>query len=595
MQPSEIRQLYRDPLAPFRQRRFTPTYSPVAEEAAATTSVGWTRSLTPSPVRPSYKSGFARSAAESASPGLHDGMVVAYVPALGITGDTWQNVLSTTFPAAPTQTRNEGVNKFGIHSGETGSGTNTISDCRTTLQGEATVMFVGQIGTSSVGTQRIFSIDSGAGFGDWAFIRNTSYNNGLLGVNWGWAGFVVTYAVSDNATGVWVARRTGTAGSWTAEIWEDGLMAAQTTGETSNPTGGGTPSCAIATRDACKQLNALMAWNRALSDNEIRHLSKDIVAPFRQRRFTPTYSPVEEEEAAATTSVGWTRSLTPSPVRPSYKSGFARSAAESSSPGLWKGMYSGGMGSQLYDIAARQPVSFYSNTADRIVGEYGEAWHFNDTRNAEAITLNHLGNTWLDGATEFTYGLAFRYHGTNSGDEDTLMGQYSSIQGSVDNEAKRAMIRYDSNNNQMDWFLDDGSDEGMITAVSIEDDGWHVVLHRFKSGEQTGWIDGALVATDSTPDTTIQSAVHSKVPEVAGGHAATHSSTDSARIDVAAWWIWDRAITPTEIRQVSNDPLAPFRQRRFTPTISGAAEEAAEWQPYWAPRMTQRIIGSGVR
>jgi hypothetical protein len=297
--PTEIRQVSTDPLAPFRQRRFTPTYSPVAEEAAATTSVGWTRSLTPSPVRPSYKSGFARSAAESSSPGLHDGMVVAYVPALGITGDTWHNVLSTTFPASPTQTRNEGVNKFGIHSGETGSGTNTISDCRTTLQGEATVMFVGQIGTSSVGSQRIFSIDSGAGFGDWAFIRNSSYNNGLLAVNWGWAGFVVTYAVSDNATGVWVARRTGTAGSWTAEIWEDGLLAAQTTGVASNPTGGGTPACSIAGRDACKQLNALMAWNRALSDNEIRHLSKDIVAPFRQRRFTPTIS------GAAAAAAGW--------------------------------------------------------------------------------------------------------------------------------------------------------------------------------------------------------------------------------------------------------------------------------------------------
>jgi hypothetical protein len=238
-------------------------------------------------------------------------------------------------------------------------------------------------------------------------------------------------------------------------------------------------------------------------------------------------------------------------------------------------MYSSGMGSQLHDIAARQPVSFYSNTADRIVGEYGEAWHFNDTRNAEAITLNHLGNTWLDGATEFTYGLAFRYHGTDASNEDTLMGQWSQLQVGSDNYAKRAMIRYDSNNNQMDWYLFDGNGEGMITAVSIEDDGWHVVLHRFKSGEQTGWIDGALVATDSSPGTTIGSAAHSKVPEIAGGHGATSNGVDSPRIDVAAWWIWDRAITPTEIRQVSNDPLAPFRQRRFTPTISGAAAAAA--------------------
>lgn len=299
--------------------------------------------------------------------------------------------------------------------------------------------------------------------------------------------------------------------------------------------------------------------------------------------------------AATTTSVGWTRSLTPSPVRPSYKSGFARSAAESAAPGLWKGMYSGGMGSQLYDIAARQPVSFYSNTADRIVGEHGEAWHFNDTRNGEAITLGHLGNTWLDGATEFTYGLAFRYHGTDSSDGDCLMGQWAHLQGSHDNEAKRAFFKYNSHNKKIQWELDDGNREYMNVVTSIEDDGWHVVIHRFTSGAHTGWIDGALVATDSTPGTTIQSTVHGKVPEIIGGQKVTHDSKNSGRFDVAAWWIWDRAITPTEIRQVSNDPLSPFRLRRFTPTISGAAEEVAEWQPYWAPRMTQRIIGSGVR
>ncbi|MEO1841599.1 MAG: LamG-like jellyroll fold domain-containing protein, partial [Pseudomonadota bacterium] len=579
--PTEIRQLHRDPLAPFRLRRFTPTYSPVEEEAAATTSVGWTRSLTPSPVRPSYKSGFARSAAESSSPGLWKNLSGAWCPALGNTGFSELPDLSGLGQHAALDSM-EGDN-WEIHKGVTSLVTSATGGSTYGEYGNAPLNdSVGYPVTVSAwlrsddGNKAAYSLNfNGSDALECTFV---SSNNWRIGTRGGSSDQFLTgsIVVSDITTWQHVVVR------WSSDtlrdLWVNGVQdLVSTVSVTAPPVIDkmliGTARIHGSAYTAEANWGHLMFWRRSISDDEIRQLYRDPLAPFRQRRFTPTYPTAAA--AATTTSVGWTRSLTPSPVRPSYKSGFARSRAESANPGLWNGMYSGGMGSQLYDIAARQPVSFYSNTADRIVGKYGEAWHFNDTRNAEAITLNHLGNTWLDGATEFTYGLAFRWHGTDSGDEDTLMGQWASVQGGTDNNAKRAIIRYDSTYNQMDWFLDDGNDEGMSIATSIEDDGWHVVLHRFKSGEQTGWIDGSLVATDSTPDTTIKSAVHSKVPEIAGGHLSTGTyNRDSARIDVAAWWIWDRAITPTEIRQVSNDPLAPFRLRRFTPTISGAAAAA---------------------
>jgi hypothetical protein len=56
--------------------------------------------------------------------------------------------------------------------------------------------------------------------------------------------------------------------------------------------------------------------------------------------------------------------------------------------------------------------------------------------------------------------------------------------------------------------------------------------------------------------------------------------------------IYDRALSPNEIKQLYVDPLAPFRQRRSIPFGITAAPSFNNW--YARPGRTNRIVGSGV-
>jgi len=94
--PDEIQTLYVDSLAPFRKKQ------QVAFNAYPLTLLQKIRSAvkptTPVSVRvkhneePSYKADYAKSADESASPHLWNGLVGAWMPSLGVTGDTLRDV-----------------------------------------------------------------------------------------------------------------------------------------------------------------------------------------------------------------------------------------------------------------------------------------------------------------------------------------------------------------------------------------------------------------------------------------------------------------------------------------------------------------------
>jgi hypothetical protein len=85
LSPQEIKLLHADPLAPFRKRStiVTSFADPPAEPEPVAYPI---RTRTPRQTQPSLKSGYARSASESAFPGLWDGMAGAWVPLLGPTG-----------------------------------------------------------------------------------------------------------------------------------------------------------------------------------------------------------------------------------------------------------------------------------------------------------------------------------------------------------------------------------------------------------------------------------------------------------------------------------------------------------------------------
>jgi hypothetical protein len=88
LSPSEIKELFVKPLAPF-ERKSTVVGAPAPPPPPVTNYKAV--KVTKSHIKPSFKTGYARNASESANPNLWKGLA-AWVPALGHTGSTVRNI-----------------------------------------------------------------------------------------------------------------------------------------------------------------------------------------------------------------------------------------------------------------------------------------------------------------------------------------------------------------------------------------------------------------------------------------------------------------------------------------------------------------------
>jgi len=579
----EIRQLYRDPLAPFRQRRFTPTYSPVAE-AAATTSVGWTRSLTPSPVRPSYKSGFARSASTSAYPGLWPD--AAWIPSLGATGQTLINVVNPA-ESAPIA---GGLNSdWGVHGGKFSfdfDGTDCVAELPWTIAHKRFSMHV-LARPDAVASKRVMALDDAS---------TNNVNHWLMFHSGGKIQYQARNTGSSNnaetatsyTAGQWHAVTTVTRGASDRSVYLDGGGRGNNTATINGELFlldtlaiGGTSDSTPLYFDG--QIAVVLFYRRSLTDAEVAILGRDSLAPFRQRRFTPTYSPVAEE-AAATTSVGWYAAPTPSPVRPSYKSGFARSRAESASPGLWPAhAWVPALGvtgaSTLPDVVSGNSGTLNgAMTGSDWIRQNGLLGLNFDGLNDYASVAASSQMTISDNFTIHTT-MSFDNFGTGSDDDCVFSNHADDVMFSLsirDSTDLAAGFYYSGSFQECESTPVSGLVAGTVYAVTAI----------CRSGTVELWIDAVR-----------QNGIITAPGRLIDGAAIGARTDGTSNLDgtIFSTSVYHRALDPNEIRQLYRDPLSPFRQRRFTPTYPTAAEAAAEWQPYWVPRMTQRIIGSGVR
>lgn len=205
------------------------------------------------------------------------------------------------------------------------------------------------------------------------------------------------------------------------------------------------------------------------------------------------------------------------------------------------------------DLAHDVIVNAYNNEPD-IIADY---YHFNDTRNSEAWVLEHLGSEFLDGAANFTMLVVARFHGSNNSAEDSLIGQWAYLQGTIESNAKRAFIRYDSNSNEIDMFCRSGAADNSYTeSVSIEDDKFHTIVGRLENGEMYIFVDGVKLGTGNDIGGGLGSDSHSKYFEVMGGHGCTYTDVynDSPRFDLKAWSVWERALTDIELLEFHRNP-----------------------------------------
>ena len=569
----------------------------------------------PSSVRPSYKQGFARSAAQSSAPGLWPDH--AWVPALGSQGTSITKDVAgvehgtLTSISAADVVIDKGVTTISYDGVSDYSTFTTLGDFGTHRRRCTMVMLVKTTDTSDQwvygeragdNAQRFdcrFGHDGiSAGTGRMSLFNYGTVSQNLrvytstdTGVTDGeWHSVAVVWNVPDAAYDIYVdGVSVGASSFGTAPTSPLNLAAPLMLGAFNN---GGSPLTPFAGEVASFSL-----YSRALQPTEIRQLYRDSLSPFRLRRFTPTYSPVAE--AAATTSVGWTRSLTPSPVRPSYKSGFARSAAESSSPGLWKGLVGawcvslGHTGTTTVpDVSGNSRPCILSNidSGDLVHGRYGAALDMTpDGEHGHVVssgtplkpgTGDMSWSFWanMDTATDNEDFVADRLLGGGGSQEGWVIGKSgNTTSGKLVVFLEMSDNSFKNYNKTPAWTVAEGWFQFVVTWCNASDE-----LLLYKNGVNVSWT--AKVTDNSL---TGKSCNNPQDTRVYGGRPGTNARDVNGRMNNTM--IWSRAIQPSEIRQLYRDPLAPFRLRQRLPAFSVGEAEAGGWQPYWGWQSTRTV------
>ena len=217
----------------------------------------------------------------------------------------------------------------------------------------------------------------------------------------------------------------------------------------------------------------------------------------------------------------------------------------------------------LYDLKAKTFATYYSNTPDSYVDQYGPYLHFNDTRNNEAVLLP-LTDADTNGWGALTVFLRCRFHGSANAAEDTIFGHWSNVQGTTDNGGKQILWRYDSNNQELDVFFETstGSFSGSL-SVNLNDNKVHNIVLRWDGGAAHFFVDGVNKGTACLPTGTLAGNSGGSSIEVMGGHNVTRIVTDndSPRFDLYSWGVWDRALNDSEIASLKSYAVVDLAHR----------------------------------
>jgi len=286
---------------------------------------------------------------------------------------------------------------------------------------------------------------------------------------------------------------------------------------------------------------------------------------------------------------------TASNVRPSYKSGFARSAAESANPGLWDGLagsWCPAVGNT--GITTLRDLSGWDNHGTLTGSMTGADWV--QSQHGQALDLDGVDDHIALGATDR---LSF---GDSTTDEPFSI--FARVK--MDDATRFHIITKGTGTNSAQYQFSVGGDEKLRLGLFDNSTGHRVdrISTSTMTAREGEWVSFASTYDGSGAATGIALYVDGKVIAASntsgGSYVAMHNTTDPVLIggfiiganayangQIASAHIYSRILQPAEIADLHADHLAPFRLRRFTPTISGAAEAAAEWQPYWGLHATR--------
>jgi len=572
-----------DPLAPFRQRRYAPVSLPTEEPPTETASTGLIRLKSPRQSEPSYKAGYAKSAAESANPELWDGLKGAWMPSLGSVGGILRDAAGHGNDGASSRSAFNGtaagVKKYGVQAvtyDYFGVGTSDLSNDYLVIDGginpkRLTVSVLARLNSSSndAGADARWSIageyDNTTNRRQWQLAPFSTGDNIIkLVLSSTGANFGVYDFETDMQQGVWyhiVATYDGNS----VRGWVNGKEEAISLNSGNAITGDLYESSVDMRIGSIVQQSSdngvwrgdigdLCVWDRALDPVEVQELFRDSAAPFRQRRYAPVSLQTEEpltllEKIRSVAKPTTTRaiSLKKNSV-PSYKAGYARSASESAHPELWEGLVGAWMpslgvtGDALFDVAGTSNGEL-AGGASWLMTDHGWAV---DLQDGGHIRIDDPPNpSHLTAFVDFTFDALSDTYGVLIDQPYTShVDPYYTYHMRVATASKAFAAAVVGGWGSDDVFPDYTTVAGRQTWCLTFDE---ETLRMFVNGLQLDEL--------SNPGSLSYSGTSLYVGKFGN---LTSGDLDGKIHGVC---LYDRALSPQEIQTLHRDPLAPFRKK----------------------------------
>lgn len=271
--------------------------------------------------------------------------------------------------------------------------------------------------------------------------------------------------------------------------------------------------------------------------------------------------------------------------KPNYATGYAKNASESANPNLWDGLVGAWMpglgvtGATLRDVSGQDnhgTLTSMDPATDWVTTSRGLALDFDGVNDHVEVGTNEP----LEGKYENTFGGWVRFS-SGSSFVGTIIGKsgYSGNPSAWTLQWHNGTVVFSGRR----WSNTKFHSFGSVNS------NWYHFLVRTDRVSQALYVNGNLEVSDNI--TGVGAVLdHSQSLQIGKQDVASFERPWKGEIGFTS--VYDRALSPNEIKQLYVDPLAPFRQRRSIPFGITAAPSFNNW--YARPGRTNRIVGSGV-
>ena len=502
-------------------------------------------------LKPSYATGYAKNASQSAHPDLWDGLVGAWMPSLGVTGiakvrnlvkgRTGDGVITNGIKVTQLGfVQNDADEFIQLNDGYVNTSGTVVTSIKPTTQ-------YSHYRNSELWQSRNWglTINSRTGIGTSKWDNSGGFKSATTPLPKGNVKYHLASSFSDNGE---------------IALYVDGVKAASTPYVNSQTQQGYTARFASYTNRVPGHHNwtgpyifgGVLLFDRVLTENEIKQLYVDSLSPFRLKKRTVVRVPATVPTA---TKVGSFRK----PVtiaKPSYQAGYARNASESENPQLWDGLVSwvpslGSSGSTVRCIQdesrgmKNDGVTFSGSTEQSL--NNGSCLSFDGSNDYMRIYDTSLKNVGYANPNEC---LAVRFKRKSLTGTTALFGYLSASflgaygRGFYFDSTTLHCVSETNNNNAP-------------ISTTVNDFSWHIAVANFSSNGGF-YLDGKLIGTgnlNSSWNYWLQLAS-------ASAHVSPPGNSANANVDVSVAYRWDRLLTASEIKKISVDSLAPFRNKQ---------------------------------